>query len=149
MIKKKLWGIDLYIKKHKNCGFYKGKKNHKCNCPKPLHLLKPQMKKGEIKFHSNYKGYRYFGILPRDDYMKLVKKDKNLFEVIDRDTARRVYFDVDGTQKECFSEAIKEIKNVFGDDVSMVISGSETQKNKKPYFSYHIILNDIVFIMVL
>jgi hypothetical protein len=153
MIHKKLWGIDLYQKKHYydehthrfTCGYYKGKKNHKCKCPKPLHILKRTLKEGEILFHSNYKGYRYFGKLPRDDYIELLKKDKNLFEVIDCDIARRVYFDVDGKTKNSLKKAIKEIKKMFGKDVEMAISGSFGKKDGKDYYSYHIILMNIVF----
>jgi hypothetical protein len=61
MIHKKLWGIDLYQKKHYydehthrfTCGYYKGKKNHKCKCPKPLHILKRTLKEG-IDILENY-----------------------------------------------------------------------------------------------
>ncbi len=88
---------------------------------------------------------RLWTIIYRKDLPLLIAKNRNMYEVIGKDTPRRVYFDIDGHEEDILTKAKDEIKKVFGDDVMMAISGSVGEKKGQQYYSYHIVLPQIYF----
>ena len=102
---------------------------------------------GEQVITMNMAGrYGYlWTIIYRKELPLLINKNRNLYEVIGKDIARRIYFDIDGDEADILSRAKTEIKKVFGDDVKMAISGSVGEKKGKMYYSYHIVLPQIYF----
>ena len=76
----KKWGI-MWLKKVHTC-----KDRKKCGCVSPLKLLSKYLntEDHEILIHSKYKGAFLFSKTLRSNYMKLIKKNRSLFETIDK-----------------------------------------------------------------
>ncbi len=142
--KSKVAGHDWLQKKH--IGDCKGKCN--CSALKPIHVLNKHLTKEEIIVSSNYKGYRLFTKMKINQFFKIINnKNKNIFEVISPDNQIRAYVDIDSNNKDCLQNSINELKKVFGNNYlkNMAVSGSTGIKNDKIFYSYHIVLTDIIF----
>lgn len=135
----KKWKIPFYKKKHVS-----GCNKKDCSCLKPVRLLEKYLKENEILIHSKYKGQYLFGKVNRDKFPTLVSKNRSIYETIYSEYPRRLYIDVDGTNSECLTKAKEVLHKVFP-NVRMAISGSVGEKRGKPFYSYHIVLPDIVF----
>ncbi|NQY07843.1 MAG: hypothetical protein HRT68_17000, partial [Flavobacteriaceae bacterium] len=137
----KKWGI-MWLKKVHTC-----KDRKKCGCVSPLKLLSKYLntEDHEILIHSKYKGAFLFSKTSRSNYMKLIKKNRSLFETIDENTPRRLYLDIDGKNADVLDKAKEVLMKVLPKETRMAISGSVGEKRGKPYYSYHIVCPDIVF----
>jgi hypothetical protein len=135
----KKWKIPFYKKKHVS-----GCNKKDCSCLKPVRLLEKYLKENEILIHSKYKGQYLFGKVNRSKFPTLVSKNRSIYETIYSEYPRRLYIDVDGTNSECLTKAKEVLHKVFP-NVRMAISGSVGEKRGKPFYSYHIVLPDIVF----
>jgi hypothetical protein len=90
-----------------------------------------------------------FGWVSIKKFLEMIKyrkfSNKKLYEVIATDRPRRAYFDVDG-KKECvLYNTITVIREIFGENVKMTISGSVGMIDGKKKWSYHIVLPEIIF----
>jgi hypothetical protein len=136
----KKWKIPFYKKKHVS-----GCNKKDCSCLKPVRLLEKYLKENEILIHSKYKGEYLFGKVNRDKFPTLVSKNRSIYETIYSEYPRRLYIDVDGINSDCLTKAKEVLYKVFPQNVRMAISGSVGEKRGKPFYSYHIVLPDIVF----
>ena len=155
--------LDLHNIKYKNefrlcktkvAGHYWLQKKHigdcngKCSCSalKPIHALNKHLTKEEIIVSSNYRAYRLFTKMKINQFLKLINnKNKNIFEVIAPDKQLRAYVDIDSNNKDCLQNSIIELEKVFGNNLNMALSGSTGIKKNKMFYSYHIVLIDILF----
>tara|TARA_R110002012_G_scaffold15943_2_gene62477 strand:- start:589 stop:4302 length:3714 start_codon:yes stop_codon:yes gene_type:complete len=136
----KKWKVPFYKKRHvANCNM------KDCSCLKPVRLLEKHLKKNEILIHSKYKGAYLFGKINRNNFTNLVSKNRSIYETLYSEYPRRLYIDVDGINSDCLKNAKEVLWKVFPKNVRMSISGSVGEKRGKPFYSYHIILPDIVF----
>ena len=140
MILVKRWKIQFFKKKH-----LQGCIRKSCECFKPVRFLERHLKKNEILIHSNYKGEFLFGKIDRDKFPALLEKNRAIFETIYSNSPRRLYIDVDGTNSECLTKAKEVLYKIFGKDIKMSVSGSVGEKRGTPFYSYHIVLPNIVF----
>jgi hypothetical protein len=138
--------------------FHDAKRNitwlKKSSYVKPIDLLNKYLEKDEILFKCVnkmkskgvcYEGH-FFAKCKWSQYVKIIKENRYIYEIIPADRARRCYFDLDGGNINCLKNAIKIIKELFGDDVPMSISGKgEGMYKGKKKWSYHIVLPTIIF----
>ena len=136
----KKWKTPFYKKKHEA-----GCNKKECSCLKPVRLLERYLNENEILIHSKYKGDYLFSKINRDNFNELLTKNRSIYETIYSEYPRRLYIDVDGTNSECLTKAKEVLYKVFPKDIKMSISGSVGEKRGKAFYSYHIVLPNIVF----
>ena len=134
------WKTPFYRKKHEA-----GCNKKECSCFKPIRLLEKYLDENEILIHSNYNGNYLFAKTNRDNFIELLTKNRSIYETIYSEYPRRLYLDIDGTNSECLPKAKEVLYKIFPQDIKMSISGSVGEKRGKAYYSYHIVLPDIVF----
>lgn len=87
-----------------------------------------------------------WGCIGFSEFSKLIEKNRGIYEVLEMEREKRVFFDVDA-KVDCLEQVCDVIREVFGVDKNgLSISGGAGVKNGEPFFSYHIILNNIFFI---
>jgi len=132
-----------YDGKHWGVKWYGKNKNYPDS--KPIHIMGKYIKKPYIIVHSNYKGKRIWAVMKKSKFITMLSKNRVLFETLYEDYPRRLYIDIDGKSEACLSETKTILRKIYGQDVKMSISGSQGIKYGKPFWSYHIILPDIIF----
>ena len=97
-----------------------------------------QAPKDNIIIHSQtVKSGRMWGFTTPLKFLKLIEKNKGLYEVITQ-FPHKLYFDIDGDDKCPDLETIKNIITRFFPDAKMAVSGSKTETK----ISYHIIVSN-------
>ncbi len=124
----------------------------KSQLPKPLHFVIDNLEDNEIPFR--YIVQSSFGKMTKHQILKNTITNNFINEVIPSLRPRRPYFDIDAKlDKSLLTKILKALKNMFGDNVLMAISGSYGYKfnlnTKKLYeekfYSFHITLPEFAF----
>lgn len=132
------WGL-LWIQKQS----IKGWTNEKTAPKNIIKSIRDKfMKDAYLITSQSVKGY-FYSLCNQEELLKLLQKNKNLYEIITYDKPRKLFIDIDGYDKP--ELIIKEIQKILP-DIKFNISGSIGDKDKKKnYHSYHLVADNYYF----